>query len=196
MDTLFMTDEDSHNGPPLLHHRSATIKDVAKRQSTNWEELLKKKIEVPNPKVYLYTPEGNPSGELTYSVHVDNRQHNTGTDQESIDTTEIDHKSQRCSTGESCHGSYKDQYESETSKDDTKEQGELVFGNEELASIQDECEHNEEEQKVQDMNKMSEEPRQTRGINQSIDIEEPTLFKTKHAACIAKILGSIDKVVE
>ena len=25
-------DEDSHNGPPLLHYRSATIKDVAKRQ--------------------------------------------------------------------------------------------------------------------------------------------------------------------
>ena len=46
------------------------------------------------------------------------------------------------------------------------------------------------------MNKMSEEARQTRGINLSIDTEEPTPFKTKHAACIAKILGSIDKVVE
>ena len=79
---------------------------------------------------------------------MDNHQDNTGTDQESIDTTEIKlyhHQTQRCSIGESCHGSDKDQYESETSKDDTKEQGELVFENEELASIQDECEHNEEE---------------------------------------------------
>ena len=34
------TDEDSHNERPLLlHYRSA--KDVEKRQSINWEEMLK-----------------------------------------------------------------------------------------------------------------------------------------------------------
>ena len=100
---------------------------------------------------------------------------------------------------ESCQGSDTNQYGNEMSKDDTEEQGELVFENKEPVSIQDECEYNEEEQEeqnVQDMNKMSEEARQTRGINLSIDTEEPTPFKTKHAACIAKILGSIDKVVE
>jgi hypothetical protein len=42
------------------------------------------------------------------------------------------------------------------------------------------------------MSKGSEEARKTSGINLSIDAEEPTPFKTKHAACIAKILESTE----
>ena len=63
------TAQDSQtDGPQLLHYRSATLKDVTIRQSQCWEKLVKEKIELPTPKLYIYTSDGHLDGEITYPL--------------------------------------------------------------------------------------------------------------------------------
>ena len=50
--------------------------------------MLKTRAELPTPKVYLYTADGNPSGELIYPVQVDNHLNSTDIDQGSAGETQ------------------------------------------------------------------------------------------------------------
>ena len=44
--------------PPMLHFRSASIKDVVARQRLSWEEVMAKKVEIPTTKLHIYSDDG------------------------------------------------------------------------------------------------------------------------------------------
>lgn len=61
--------ENHSEGPNLLHFRHASITDVTKRQTDSWKMVVTQRIQLPTPKIFLYTSEGSPNGEIEYPLH-------------------------------------------------------------------------------------------------------------------------------
>ena len=246
-------DVDSHSeGPKLLHYRHATIKDVTKRQTESWKTMLTERIQLPTPKVFLYTSEGNPKGEITYPINTRQDGHEGTSDGQTksshghkqiggqreacdMESAEVNHEEDGQTSYVDREGSDEENgrmsneseeediqqtsyvesgevhVRDESEEENDKENGQTRYGESGQShsgrANNDECEAQSDEDSEESRNGKStqvkaspETPPQDIKINLNLndDNEEnmDTHLKTKHAACVSKVLGVTDKVLK
>ena len=61
-------DVENHSEGPNIHFRHASITDVTKRQTDSWKMVVTQRIQLPTLKIFLYTSEGSPNGEIEHPL--------------------------------------------------------------------------------------------------------------------------------
>ena len=171
------TDDGQHpDEPQLLHFRSATLEDVYKRQSLSWEAILEKNITLPTTE--LYERSGTTTSQP--STHITTPHFHTCEEEEESNHVQAKHAeiSALTETEFNLFDDESDEYPIEDTSEDQK--------------------NSEAPDPVTDpvTDSVTDPVKDTSSATCNDPKQPKQQFKTKHAACIAKLLGPTPKVLK